>query len=55
MQIKDNTLIADEGMKITDGNGYYSKVILSNIDTVDRYTEITVEEMNIRLDAEEVE
>lgn len=54
MQIKDNVLIAEKGMKITDSNDYYSRVVLSNIDTVDRYTEITVEDMNMRLEAEEV-
>lgn len=55
MQIKDNVLIAEEGHKLTDGNGYYSRVVLSNLDTADRYTEITVEETNMRLEAESKE
>ena len=46
MQINDNVLIADEGMKITDGEGYYSKVVLSNIDSVERYTEIPISEIS---------
>ena len=41
-EIKLNTheITADEGKKLTDGNGYYRKVFLSNLDNVDNYTEI---------------
>ena len=48
----DNTLIADEGMKLTDGEGFYSKVCLSNIDSADRYTEVTEKQMNESLGME---
>ena len=41
----DNVLIADEGHKITDGEGFYSRVNLSNIDSPDNYWEVTEEEM----------
>lgn len=50
----DNLIIADNGKKLTDGEGFYSKVCLSNIDSADRYSEVTIEEMNKILDSEEV-
>lgn len=46
----DNMIIADEGKKLTDGEGFYSKVCLSNIDSADRYSEVTIEEMNTILE-----
>lgn len=42
----DNLIIADDGKTLTDGENFYSKVYLSNISTADRYSEITIEEMN---------
>ena len=42
----DNMLIADDGKTLTEGEGFYSEVYLGNINYADRYTEITIEEMN---------
>ena len=49
----DNMIIADDGKKLTDGEGFYSKVCLSNLDSADRYSEITIEEMDKILESEE--
>lgn len=43
------TLIADEGMWITDGKGYYKMVDLGNWDSVDNYTMVTDAEYNARM------
>lgn len=40
INLNTNEITADEGKKLTDGNGYYSKVFLSNLDNVENYTEI---------------
>jgi hypothetical protein len=45
-------LIADEGMWITDGNGYYKRVALGNWDSVDNYTMVTDAEYNARMTTE---
>jgi hypothetical protein len=48
----DNVLIADDGMKLTDGEGFYSKVCLSNIDSADRYSEVAISQANEILESE---
>jgi len=55
-KININTLeiTADDGKKLTDGNGYYSRVFLSNLDKVENYTEIDETEIK-KLEEEENE
>lgn len=63
MQIKTKSIttyeiIADEGKKLTDGEGYYSRVFLSNLDKVENYTEIAedeIKEFNEEIPAEETD
>lgn len=46
------TLIAGDGMWITDGKGYYKRVDLGNWDSVDNYTMVTDAEYNARMTTE---
>ena len=42
--INENTIKADEGMKLTDGNAFGTTVYLGKYDSIDNWHEITEEE-----------
>lgn len=48
-----NTITAPEGMMLTDGQGYYTKVTLGDWDSSDNYRKITMDEYNAILQREE--
>ena len=45
-------IVADEGMWITDGNGFYKEVDLGDWDNEDNYTMVTDEEKEAQTIAE---
>lgn len=47
-----NTITAPEGMMLTDGQGYYTKVTLGDWDSPDNYRKVSVEEYEKMLDAD---
>lgn len=44
MTVNENTIKADEGMVLTDGNAFGTTVYLGKYDSVDNWHEITEEE-----------
>ena len=44
MVINENTIKADEGMMLTDGNAFGTTVYLGKYDSIDNWHEITEEE-----------
>lgn len=53
MIVKERTIIADEGMILTNGTIYATKIRLGNWDSEDNYYEITKEEYDAILEAED--
>ena len=47
-------IVADEGMWITDGKGFYKEVALGDWDSEDNYTMVTDAEYNARTSETEV-
>ena len=45
-------IVADEGMWITDGKGFYKEVALGDWDSEDNYTMVTDAEYNARMTTE---